>query len=181
MIFFITAVEMILPNNNLKKYAKFVLGLILITVLINPFIKLIDNNFNIDIYTNNAVKYFEQKGYENNIEKYKESSINNTLSVFKSNLETTCEKKLKERFPKNSYEVEAGVKYNKEKEEFVINTLKVGVKESGIEKIKKVDVSTKSSYVSNNESLNDEKSRNIRDYISEEFKLNRDSILVYKN
>ncbi|MCD3297735.1 stage III sporulation protein AF, partial [Clostridium botulinum] len=35
-IFFITAVEMILPNNSIKKYAKFVLGLILITVVINP-------------------------------------------------------------------------------------------------------------------------------------------------
>nr|WP_307897887.1 stage III sporulation protein AF [Clostridium botulinum] len=30
---------MILPNNSIKKYAKFVLGLILITVVINPIIK----------------------------------------------------------------------------------------------------------------------------------------------
>lgn len=39
VVLFITAVEMLLPDNSLKKYSKFVLGLILITVLINPLIK----------------------------------------------------------------------------------------------------------------------------------------------
>ena len=40
-IFFITAVEMILPDDSLKKYAKFVLGLILITVVISPNNKIV--------------------------------------------------------------------------------------------------------------------------------------------
>ncbi len=50
-IFFITAVEMILPDNSMKKYAKFVLGLLLIVVIINPIIKIFDKDFNISAYS----------------------------------------------------------------------------------------------------------------------------------
>lgn len=38
-IIFMTAVEIIAPDNSMKKYIKFVLGLILISVMINPIIK----------------------------------------------------------------------------------------------------------------------------------------------
>ncbi|WML35311.1 stage III sporulation protein AF [Clostridium sp. OS1-26] len=60
-VFFITAVEIILPDNSLKKYAKFVLGLILITVFINPLIKVFDRNFDINTYTSNAIQSFDAK------------------------------------------------------------------------------------------------------------------------
>ena len=36
---FMTAIEIIAPDNSMKKYIKFVLGLILISVMINPIIK----------------------------------------------------------------------------------------------------------------------------------------------
>ena len=36
---FMTAVDIISPDNSMKKYIKFVLGLILISVMINPIIK----------------------------------------------------------------------------------------------------------------------------------------------
>ena len=55
-IFFITAVEMILPDNNMKKYAKFVLGLMLIVVIINPIIKIFDKDFDLNSYSSKATK-----------------------------------------------------------------------------------------------------------------------------
>ena len=38
-LIFITAVEILGPDNSMKKYVKFVLGLILISVLLSPIIK----------------------------------------------------------------------------------------------------------------------------------------------
>ena len=35
---FMTSIEIIAPDNSMKKYIKFVLGLILISVMINPII-----------------------------------------------------------------------------------------------------------------------------------------------
>ncbi len=43
ILIFITAVEMIAPDNSMKKYLKFVLGLILITVILNPILTIILN------------------------------------------------------------------------------------------------------------------------------------------
>ena len=41
---------MILPDNNMKKYAKFVLGLILIVVIIKPIIKIFEKDFDFNSY-----------------------------------------------------------------------------------------------------------------------------------
>lgn len=179
-VIFITAVEMILPNNNLKKYAKFVLGLILITVLINPIIRIFDKGFNIDQYTSKAIEYLDQKGYELDLEKYKENSMTNTLSTFKLNLENECEKKLKEKFPKNNYKVDVSADYDEGNNDVFIKNIKVGLKEGKVEKVKKVEISTKSDLDSSVQALNDEKSRLLKDYLSKELGVSTDVIEVYK-
>jgi stage III sporulation protein AF len=104
-VFFITAVEIILPDNSMKKYAKFVLGLILITVFINPIIKIFDRNFDISTYTANVVENFDKKKTESEFQQYKEKNLNDTLEVFELNLQTSCEKKLKEKYPDSNYKV----------------------------------------------------------------------------
>ena len=40
MLILMTAIEFIAPDNNMKKYLKFVLGLILISVMLSPIISL---------------------------------------------------------------------------------------------------------------------------------------------
>jgi stage III sporulation protein AF len=179
-VFFITAVEMILPNNKLKKYAKFVLGLILITVLISPIIKLFDKNYDIDVYANKAVKYFDEKGYENKLVDYKEDNIKNTVSNFKLNLEKTCEKMLLEKYPNNNYKVEANVSYDKDKQTVVINHINVGIKNGKVEKVKKIEISTKGSYENYNSTMNDERARLLKDYLSKELKVSNEVIVIYK-
>ena len=38
-LIFITAIELVGPDNSMKKYLKFVMGLILVAVLLNPIVK----------------------------------------------------------------------------------------------------------------------------------------------
>jgi stage III sporulation protein AF len=180
-VIFITAVEMILPNNSFKKYSKFVLGLILITILVNPIVRLFDRNFNIDEYTNQAVKYMDSKEYESNYSKYKESSMNKTMDTFKLNLEKICEEKLKEKFPNNNYKIEASVAYDDKNDSVYIKSIKIGLKDGKIEAVKKVDVSTKGNIESGPQSLKDERSRLIAEYLSKELKISSNSVEVYKN
>ncbi|MFU0823804.1 stage III sporulation protein AF [Clostridium sp.] len=178
-IFFITAVEMILPSNSMKKYTKFVLGLILITVLINPIIKIFNNDFNIDNYIDAASEYFDNKKYEKNYEKYKNSSIDNTTEVFASNLENMCTQKLKEKYPKDNYKVGVEVKYDDKKEEFIINEIKVGVSEGKVKKIEKVNIGN-SKEVNGQETIDDKKSHSIVEYLSEIISIPKEKIKVYK-
>lgn len=99
VVFFVTAVEMILPDNKIKKYAKFILGLIIITVLINPIMKIFDGNYNIDVYANKAAETLSKSNYNSDFTKYQETSVNSTLENFNLNLKNLCEKILKDKIP----------------------------------------------------------------------------------
>ena len=48
-IFFTTAVQMILPDNSLKKYCNFVLGLIVFVVILGPIVKIFNEDLQINI------------------------------------------------------------------------------------------------------------------------------------
>lgn len=181
VVIFITAVEMLMPNNGFRKYVKFVLGLILITVLINPILKVFDRGFDINNYVSKAVTYFDEKGYKSNIQEYKKDTMENTLSTFKLNIEKACEVKLKENFPNNSYKVEASVDYEKDNEIAYVKSLKVGIKDGNIDKIKKIEISTKGNVNNSIQTLNDERSRLVKEFLSKELKLPNASIEIYKN
>lgn len=180
-VFFITAVEIILPDNSLKKYAKFVLGLILITVFINPLIKVFDRNFDINTYTSNAIQSLDAKKTENEFQKYKEKNIKDTLEVFKLNLQTNCEKKLKEKYPDSNYKVQVEASYDDNNDKLVIKDIKVGVKDGSIERIKKIKIGDDSKTVDNGDKeINNEKSQAIKKYLGDELNVSKDVIQVYK-
>ncbi|WP_163194744.1 stage III sporulation protein AF [Clostridium thermarum] len=177
-VFFITAVEMILPDNNLKKYCKFVLGLILMTVIINPLVKFLNEGSDITAFVNNAAVSVENQ-IEDSTKSSRESSLKDTLYVFKLNLEKLCVEKLKERYPKDTAEVDAKVAYDEEKEEFVIESISVRMDNRTISKIEKVDIKTSSS--SKKDNLDDSQyGLEVRDYLSTVLDLPEEKILVYK-
>ena len=124
-LFFITAIEMIVPNNSMKKYSKFVLGLILITVIINPVIKIFNGDFNTAIYTSSLVNSMDDNNSKATIQKYKDENISNTLSNFKENLRLSCEKSLKERFPNNKFQVTIDAYFDKKSELFKLKSVQV--------------------------------------------------------
>lgn len=179
-VFFITAVEMVFPDNSMKKYAKFVLGLILITVFISPIIKIFDRNFDINTYTTSVIQNFDKNKTENEFKEYQEKSLNSTLEVFKLNLQTSCEKKLKEKYPENNYKVEAEASYDRENNEIVIKDIKIGVKEGSIEKIKKIQIGGDAKSVNSIDSMDSERSMDIKKYLSNELNISKDTIQIYK-
>jgi len=179
-VFFIMAVEMILPNNSLKRYAKFVLGLILIIVVINPLLRLYNENLNITSIVGQATSYMDGKKYDTNIDKYREQNIETTLNTFKANLEKNCEKFLEEKYPNYNCKVGIEVLFDKEKGNVTIKSVKVGIKDNGVEKVKKVEIKTKSSYVDSENILKDERSSLIINSLSKELSVSKDIITVYK-
>jgi len=179
-IFFITAVEMLLPNNSLKKYAKFVLGLILITVVISPIIKIVNNDFNINNYANNVSGFMNTKNYKKSLTDYKEENLKNTLAAFKNNIQTSCEKELKTKFPAYDFKVFLDVKYDTAKENFVIVSVKVGVKNNGVEKIKKVDINLKNTTASDIGVIKEDSKPEIMDYLSKNLNISKNIISIYK-
>lgn len=180
-VFFITAIEMLLPKNNIKKYGKFVLGLILITVILNPIIKIFNKDYNISQYVDKATASFNNIEYKNDFDKYKKKNREETLNNFKANLQNQTKKKLEEKFPENKYEVNVEIAYDEEKDNLQIKSMDVGVKGNKIEKIKKVNKIN----IGNNENVKEGKKTfegegKIKQFISNEFKVSSEVIKVYK-
>jgi stage III sporulation protein AF len=178
-VFFITAVEMILPDNKMKKYAKFVLGLILITVILNPLVQFLNRGTDISTYINRSNNILNQADLGQQTDEYKNRSIENTLNVFRTNLENLCEQKLKQKYAKGTYKVKAEVAYDKSKEEYEVKNISIGVSSGNIEKVQKVEIRANSSHSSNTRAPS-EMSGEIKEYLSSELKLPRDVISVYK-
>ncbi|WP_180964081.1 stage III sporulation protein AF [Haloimpatiens massiliensis] len=175
-VFFIIAVEAILPSNNLKKYAKFVLGLILIITIINPVIKFINKDLNITSAIN-LEKYTEDKLYKNTYEEYKYKNIENTCENFEYNLEKECKNKLKEKYKDNNFKVDVKVKYQEDANSFKIVNMSIGV---GKEKlVRKVEINTKKPS-ENKEKLESQLSNDMKNYINSEFKIPFNIISIYK-
>lgn len=83
-LIFISAIELICPNNKMKKYIKFVLGLMLIAVILNPIITFFTKG---EVFLDEAINSYEKElsvstlSKEDN--KEEESYINKS---FKENL-----------------------------------------------------------------------------------------------
>ncbi|SHH37218.1 stage III sporulation protein AF [Clostridium grantii DSM 8605] len=177
-VFFITAVEMILPKNSIKKYGKFALGLILVTVIIDPFIKVFDNNFNLERYVAQASSYMtssENKDFSD----YKKESIEKSSRVFAENLSKIGQGELERIMPECSFQVDVEVEYNEESTEFIIQRTKVLVSSSGIKQIKKITIGN-SQEVSNNNEVSGEVQVKVKDTLSQLLNISPDKIKIYK-
>lgn len=179
-IFFITAVEMILPDNSMKKYAKFVLGLMLIVVIINPIMKVFDKGFNLDSYSSKATSYLEGSTSKTDIKKYKDINILNTTQNFEKNLEAECITNLEDAYPDSKYNADIKIVYDSQNGVFNINTVDIGVVDKGVASIKNIDINTTSVSTSNKDILQDEQGNKIKQLISSELKISNDAITVYK-
>ncbi|MBU3170112.1 stage III sporulation protein AF [Clostridium estertheticum] len=179
-IFFITAVEMILPDNNMKKYAKFVLGLMLIVVIIKPIIKIFDKNFDLNSYSNKATSYIEGSTQPSDMKKYKDINIVNTTENFKKNLQKECVTNLEQAYPENKYNADVDVVYDSKNGVFNINRVKIDVVDSGVQSIKSIKIDTQSVDASNNNVLTNTQGKQIKKFLSNKLKISDDVITVYK-
>lgn len=178
VVLFITAVEIILPDNSLKKYAKFVLGLILMTVIINPIMKVYDKNFDINVMSSNVEKAIEIKESKSNMEEYKKNNLNATLETFNSNLKKLSEEKLEEKFKDMDFEVK--VKSDIEHNQVKITSIEAGIKEKGIQKIKKVTVESFKSEKENTNENENERFNEVKQFLSKELNIQEKLIKIYQ-
>lgn len=179
-ILFMTAVELVLPENSIKKYSKFVLGLIFIVVVINPIIGFIkqDSNLYKDITLNEDYVNKFDSYLENNLDEYSERIKKTTINSFEENLSRNCENLLKNNFKKNNFNVDVSVSY--EDENFKIEELIVKVEEldiKNVETVEKVVIGSVNNY--DGVSKESSKVKEIKKFLSNELNISENIIKVY--
>ena len=175
---FMTSIEIIAPDNSMKKYIKFVLGLILIWVMINPIIKFFTGGEQEVI---NRIKRYEDMlnlGVTNEGES--KEVIEKQKEAFKSNLNSNCDNLLKEKFSDKNFKSDIKCNINLSDMTYSIDSLEVGVRENGIRLVDKIRINVNDESeeaVSNNEKIDNEEE--IKNYLSELFKIPIEKIKLY--
>ena len=175
---FMTAIEIIAPDNSMKKYIKFVLGLILISVMINPIIKFFTGGEQEVI---NRIKRYEDMlnlGVTNEGES--KEVIEKQKEAFKSNLNSNCDNLLKEKFSDKNFKSDIKCNINLSDMTYSIDSLEVGVRENGIRLVDKIRINVNGESeeaVSNNKKIDYEEE--IKNYLSELFKIPIEKIKLY--
>lgn len=178
-IFFITAVEMILPDNSIRKYVKFVLGLILITVLIKPIVLIFNKKYDISAYASNAAANFEKNVSYDDIKKYKNQNIKNTEDAFEKNLSDVCVKYLKQEYPEYEYDVVCHAAYDDANGVMAIKSIEVYIRHGKVEPVKKVVINKKGSE-KNSKEAEDEKAKKIINLLYQKIDVSEKIIKVFR-
>jgi len=177
MLVFIGAIEIIAPDNKMKKYIKFILGLILITVILNPILNFISNGEENILSTlskyersiSNEEVYKEDINVFNN-KKNDNEAIKNT---FIENFNKNCDKLLKDKFKNMTFksEVECDVDFNSMS--YDIKKLKIGINDN---KVKKIEIGIER----DNKREDSDEYEEVVDFISDELEISKEKIEIYE-
>ena len=174
---FMTAVEIISPDNSMKKYIKFVLGLILISVMMNPIVKFFTGG---EQELVNTIKSYESMFYEGITSENEDSISKSQIESFKNNLNSNCDSLLKEEFSDKDFKSNVECEIDLENMTYSIDSLEVGVKDEGIKLVDsiKIDINEESEEtVSKDGAVENEEE--IKNYLSEVFKIPKEKIKLY--
>lgn len=180
MLVFIGAIEIIAPDNKMKKYIKFILGLILITVILNPILNFISNGEENILTTLSSYENFisnEEVGKDEmnafNDKKNDKEALKNT---FIENFNKNCDKLLKDKFKNMKFksDVECDVDFNSMS--YDIKKLKVGIKDNKVKNIKKIEIGIKEESRVKESDKYDE----VVDFISHEIEIPKEKIEIYE-
>lgn len=169
-LIFMTAVELIGPDNDMKKYLKFVLGLILVAVILNPIVNFVTKGEGyltnaIDTYTNEIVSETKESTKD-------ENDKNNRIKEenFKKNFDKNCESTLNEKFGDFTFESDVDCNVNFNDMSMEVNSLKIYAKPKGVRKIEKINIGK--------DENEDNTKLKIKDFLSKELDISKDKIEV---
>jgi stage III sporulation protein AF len=182
MLIFISAVELIAPNNKMKKYIKFILGLILISVILNPIVELISNGEknvagSIDSYESVFSQNKDKADLNTDTVKTNEDKEGNRKKAFINNFNKNCDNLLKNQFKNMIFKSEIDCDVNFTDITLSVKKLKIGIGENKVNKIKKIQIKNKEE--SNKQEVNERYSE-IIEFASKELNIPKEKIEVYQ-
>lgn len=176
IIILFSAIELISPNNSMKKYIKFVLGLILIVVMLNPII---------DFFTEGEDKIVSTiKEYEGILSTDTETSSdvaasNEVEDVFIENLNKNSATELAEKFPDYKFVCDIDCNIDLNNFSYDISHAKISISTNKIQEVEKIEkVEIYNDNKTNIQAYSDDEQK-ILSYVSNMLGISEDKIEIY--
>jgi len=183
MLVFIGAIEIIAPDNKMKKYIKFILGLILITVILNQIVDFVSNGEENIVSTiskyGDGDSFSKEEVSSDRVDIFNETKSNSNdamKTTFVENFNKNCDRLLKNEFDNIDFKSKVECDVDFDSMSYDIKKLKIGIADKKIEKIKKVEIGTRNE---NTGEVSDEYGEIVK-FISKELEISKEKIEVYK-
>lgn len=183
VLIFISAVELIAPNNKMKKYIKFVLGLILISVILNAILQFVSNgeksiSQGIESYQTVFSQEENKINSDNsNVSKNKEDKNDARKKAFIKNFNENCDNLLKNQYKDMNFKSEVDCDVDFANINLNIKKLRIGIGDNKVKKIKKIEINEGDK---NDEGEDNEEYKDIINFVSNQLNVPKDKIEVYK-
>ena len=182
-----TIIEIILPQGEIKKYVKVVIGIYILFTIVSPIIeKVYGSNINVNNVLDTS-KYIEEMETSNN-KVAKELNSNNSRTIkdiFTQNIEEDIKSKLKEK----QYNVTSLYVKVKDDENYTIEQIKMSIdkikNDSNNEETNKISVSINEIVISNtatenssNNRITEKDEKEIKEYLESTYGVKSNAIII---
>lgn len=96
VIFFVTLVEILLPDGKIKKYIGFIIGILVIITIMAPVVRVLGGNINIEFPEISSTSSEESSTIENRSGKINQIQSEQVLRVYREKLESSIKEQLKD-------------------------------------------------------------------------------------
>lgn len=178
MLILISAIELISPENSMKKYIRFVLGCILIAVMISPLINFLGDGE--ELIVSKIDSYLSMQKEETEVSSSFEESKDTRSEVVLNNIEDNLNMLLKEQYSDSEFKVKIQGDIDMDNIEYSIEKIEVGVKDKGILNIEKIVINEEESTEVSTNSENVKDKQEIIEFLKDTLKISEDKISVYR-
>lgn len=178
MLILISAIELISPENSMKKYIRFVLGCILIAVMISPLINFLGDGE--ELIVSKIDSYLSMPKEETEVSSSYEESKDTRSEVVLNNIEDNLNMLLKEQYSDSEFKVKIQGYIDMDNIEYSIEKIEVGVKDKGILNIEKIVINEEESTEVSTNSENVKDNQEIIEFLKYTLKISEDKISVYR-
>lgn len=95
VILFITLLEILLPNSNMKKYIKMIIGLLVMLVILNPLLELANGKVEFEDEIFRTSTEIDQKILSNHIEQFGKTQDQQWMDLYKEKIENNIKDRIK--------------------------------------------------------------------------------------
>lgn len=178
MLILISAIELISPENSMKKYIKFVLGCILIAVMISPLINFLGDGE--ELLVSKIDSYLSMPKEDIEVSSSFEESQDTRSEVVLNNIEDNLNRLLKEKYNDSDFNVKIQGNIDMDNIEYSIEKIEVGVKDSEILNVEKIVINEEESTEVSTNSENVKNKQEIIEFLKDTLKISEDKISVYR-
>ena len=115
---FVTFVEILMPSGSMRKYVKFVVGLLVMMVILSPLINIATGNFDMAGKILEVSEAINLKGLQLQIDSIKKGQREGIVELYKSKLENQIERQVLDMYHAKKVKAEVRINENYGTEEF---------------------------------------------------------------